>query len=252
LYVATFSSVKEKNQTEMKRDIQRREELMTDTLRVMLEIGTKDKRVVAVAPDWPGLERGAKTEEAAVTRLQAYLPRYAPVANLAGMGAQFASIGTVEMVERYRGTGSTDFWGISFAFSNIDRQVVSNAELERELTLLQACWAFFDDVRSRVSAELQKGPRGGGRDRDRIVKHTLDVEQDWAAMLGVHIPEGVPPTNEVLSAYRADYCSAIRAFHTEGKSARTWPLRYLIRHTAYHTLDHAWEMQDKDLTDCRT
>jgi len=23
--------------------------------------------------------------------------------------------------------------------------------------------------------------------------------------------------------------------------------RYLIRHTAYHTLDHAWEMEDKDL-----
>ena len=30
--------------------------------------------------------------------------------------------------------------------------------------------------------------------------------------------------------------------------ARSWPLRYLIRHTAYHTLDHAWEMEDKDLT----
>jgi hypothetical protein len=30
--------------------------------------------------------------------------------------------------------------------------------------------------------------------------------------------------------------------------ARTWPLRYLIRHTAFHTLDHTWEMEDKDLT----
>jgi hypothetical protein len=27
-----------------------------------------------------------------------------------------------------------------------------------------------------------------------------------------------------------------------------WPLRFLIRHTAFHTLDHAWEMEDKDLT----
>jgi hypothetical protein len=25
-------------------------------------------------------------------------------------------------------------------------------------------------------------------------------------------------------------------------------MRYLIRHTAFHTLDHAWEMEDKDLT----
>ena len=29
--------------------------------------------------------------------------------------------------------------------------------------------------------------------------------------------------------------------------ARTWPLRYLLRHTAFHRLDHAWAMEDKDL-----
>src|SRR5437868_9491044 len=104
---------------------------MAEKLRVMLEIGQQGKRVVAVAPDWPGLERGAKTGEAAIARLQAYLPRYAPVANLAGMGAEFAAIAPVDVVERYRGTGSTDFWGISFEFSSIDRQVVSSAELER-------------------------------------------------------------------------------------------------------------------------
>ncbi len=224
---------------------------MADTLRVMLEIGPKGKRVVAIAPDWPGLERGGKTEEAAIARLQAYLPRYAPVANLAGMGAAFAASATADVVERYPGTGSTDFWGISFAFSSIDRQVVSSAELERELMLLQACWAFFDEVRSRVSAEMQKGPRGGGRDRDRIVGHTLGAEQDWAAKLGVRTPAGALLTEESLSAHRDAYRTAIRAFHAQGKLARTWPLRYLIRHTAFHTLDHAWEMEDKDLTDHR-
>jgi hypothetical protein len=115
---------------------------MTDTLRVTLEIGKNEKRTVAVAPDWPGLERGAKTEEAALDRLQAYLPRYVPIAKLAGMDEQFAPITTVEVVERYPGTGNTDYWGVSFAFSEIDRQEMSSAELERELTLLQACWAF--------------------------------------------------------------------------------------------------------------
>src|SRR5690242_12345707 len=137
---------------------------MTDKLRVTLEIGPKSKRVVAVAPDWPGLERGAKTGEAAIARLQAYLPRYAPVAKLAGMGAEFAATATatVDVVEQYPGTGSTDFWGISFAFSGLDTQAVSSEDLERDLTLLRACWAFFDAVRSRVSAELRKGPRGGG------------------------------------------------------------------------------------------
>ena len=161
---------------------------MANQLRVMLEIGPKGKKVVAVAPDWPGLERGAKTEEAAIERLQSYLPRYAPVAKLAGMDGEFAAITTVDVVEQYPGTGSTDFWGISFAFSSIDRQDLSSEELERELTLMQACWAFFDEVRSRVSAEMQKGPRGGGRDRDQIVRHTFGTEQDWAKKLGVPTP----------------------------------------------------------------
>ena len=53
---------------------------------------------------------------------------------------------------------------------------------------------------------------------------------------------------QLVRAHRDAYCNAIRAFHAAGKPARTWPLRYLIRHTAYHTLDHAWEMEDKDLT----
>ena len=222
---------------------------MANQLRVTLEIGPKGKKVVAVAPDWPGLERGAKTGEAAIERLQSYLPRYAQVAKLAGMDVEFATLSTVDIVEHYLGTGSTDFWGISFAFSSIDRQDLSSAELERELILMQACWAFFDNVRVRVSAELQKGPRGGGRDRDRIVRHTLGTEQGlFAAKLGVRTAEGALLTDEGLQAYRDAYCHAIRAFHAQGKLARTWPLRYLIRHTAYHTLDHAWEMEDKDLT----
>ncbi len=233
----------------------------TYSLRVTLEIGLRGKRVVAVAPDWPGLERGATTEEAAIERLLSYVPRYAPVAELAGMETEFAASTTsttstvgsavekaVDVVEHYPGTGSTDFWGISFAFSSIDQQAMSDEALDRELKLMRSCWAFFDDVRRRVSAEMQKGPRGGGRDRDRIVRHVLFTEQDWAKMVGVITPEETILTGEELNAYRDAYCNAIRAFHSEGKMARKWPLRYLIRHTAFHTLDHAWEMHDKDLT----
>jgi len=154
-------------------------------MRVTLEIGPKGKKVVAVAPDWPGLARGATTEQAAIERVCSYIPRYAPVTKLAGMQAAFATSTGVDVVERYGGTGSTDFWGISFAFSSIDQQPISDEALARKLTLLRACWAFFDAVRSRVSAEMQRGPRGGGRDRDQIVRHTLATEQDWAKKLGV-------------------------------------------------------------------
>jgi hypothetical protein len=221
---------------------------MAHAVRAMLEIGPKGKKSVAVAPDWPGLARGAKTEAAALDRLRAYVPRYAKVATLAGMDAEFPADAPIDVVERYPGVGSTDFWGISFAFSDIDRQTMSNKELERHLALLRGCWAYFDDARSRVSAELAKGPRGGGRDRDQIVRHVIASEQQWAKKLGLPALDDLPPTDAALTARRDAYCDAIRALHAEGKMARTWPLRYLIRHTAFHTMDHAWEMEDKDLT----
>ncbi|MEO8613352.1 MAG: hypothetical protein ABI690_36005 [Chloroflexota bacterium] len=221
---------------------------MTHQLRVTVEMGLKGKKVAVFAPDWPGLERGAKTEDAAIARLESYLPRYASVAKLAGMEEAFAASSTLDIVEHYPGTGSTDFWGISFAFSSIDREILSSEALERQLTLMQACWTFFDGVRFRVSAEMQKGPRGGGRDRDQIVRHTLANEMDWATKLGLPNLYSADLTDAVISAHRETLCNAIRAFHSEGKMARKWPLPYLIRHSAYHTMDHAWEMEDKDLT----
>jgi predicted RNase H-like HicB family nuclease len=53
---------------------------MTSQLRVLVEQPTRGKRWVAVAADWPGLERGGKTEDEAVEKLARYVPRYLPVA----------------------------------------------------------------------------------------------------------------------------------------------------------------------------
>ncbi|MCB9009209.1 MAG: hypothetical protein H6656_17935 [Ardenticatenaceae bacterium] len=58
-------------------------------------------------------------------------------------------------------------------------------------------------------------------------------------------------TDDGLKVHRDAYCQAIREYQAQGKLAgkvAKWPLRYLIRHTAFHTMDHAWEMEDKDLT----
>ncbi len=118
---------------------------MADQNRVALETGPKGKKVVAVAPDWPGLSRGASTADAAVERLLTYVPRYAAVTKLAEMETEFAALKGVDVVEHYMGTGSTYFWGISFAFSSFDKQTISAEDLERELKLMQACWEFFDE-----------------------------------------------------------------------------------------------------------
>jgi hypothetical protein len=164
------------------------------------------------------------------------------------MAAAFAATAAVDVVEHSPGTGPADFWGTWFAFSGIDRQDLASDAWDRGLTLPRACWAFFDEVRARASAELQKGPRGGGRGRDRIVRHTVATERHWAKKIGVFTPQEAVPTGGGLKAHRDADGQAMRALHAQGQPARAWPLRSLMRRTAYHTMDHAWEMEDQDPT----
>jgi hypothetical protein len=111
---------------------------MTDKLRVLLEIGTKGRRVVAAATDWPGLDRWGKTEDDALETLLSYLPRYAGVAERAGLADAFEQQRTIEVVERYPGSSSTDFWGIAHVPSATERGVLSAKDLDRRLDLLRA------------------------------------------------------------------------------------------------------------------
>jgi hypothetical protein len=221
---------------------------MSQSVRMMIELGPKGKKSVAYAIDWPGWSRGRKTPDQAIEMLEAYRQRYRPIADIAGLGAEFDTAGSLIEVDRYTGTGSTDFWGISFAASPEEREGMSEQLLERRLALLQAAWAFFDQVAKRVSPELKKGPRGGGRDRDQIINHTLGWERTGLAVnVGIEYPEGVLIDPDVLRQYREGYVEALREHHAKGQKARKWELSYLIRHSAFHMLDHAWEMEDKDL-----
>ena len=220
-------------------------------VRTVIERGPKGKRSVAFALDWPGWSRGAKTAELAAETLESYRVRYRPIAALAGMEREFDAAGPLEVVEDRVGPGSTDFWGISFAPSSTEQGPVSEADVERGFTILQACWAFFDGVAARVSPEMRKGPRGGGRDRNRIIRHTIRTEsEDFAKQVGLRIPEEAALSPDGLQTHRREYLAAMRAYNAGEveKRMRSWTLPFLIRHSAFHTLDHAWEMEDKDLT----
>jgi hypothetical protein len=223
---------------------------MAGDLRVILEIGPKGKKVVATAWDWPGLERAGKTQDEALATLEAYLPRYAKVADRAGLGEEFRAESNLTVMERYGGNTSTDYWGISHVSCDLDRAAMPTEEWQRRLGLLQACWEEFDAVAARVSPQLQRGARGGGRDRDEIINHVFGTERtQMAKKVGVQTPQGVMLTPEGLRQHRQDYLDGLRAYHAAGRSVgRTWTLSFLLRRTAYHTLDHAWEMEDKDLS----
>ena len=220
-------------------------------VRTVIEHGPKDRRSVAFSLDWPGWSRGSKSAELALDTLEAYRDRYRPVADLAGMTTEFDAAGPLEIVEDSVGTGSTDFWGISFSPSSAEQGPMAEADFERAITLLRACWTFFDGVAARVSPEMRKGPRGGGRDRDRIISHTIRIEsEDFATRVGLRIPEGAALTPDGLRQHRATYVAAMRAYNAGEieRPMRSWTLPFLIRHSGFHTLDHAWEMEDKDLT----
>ena len=219
-------------------------------VRTVVERGPKGKKAVAFAVDWPGWSRGAKTPELAVATLESYRERYRPIAVAAGLADKFDRQKTLQTIEDRIGPGSTDFWGISFAPSASEREPMRADELDRKILLLQACWAYFDSVAARVSAEMRKGPRGGGRDRDRIIRHTIRTEsEEFAKRLGLRIPEEAALTPQGLCSHRKTYVDAMRAYNAgEGKRMRSWNLPFLIRHSAFHVMDHAWEMEDKDLS----
>jgi hypothetical protein len=214
---------------------------------VLIETGPKGKRVVAVAAGWAGLERNGRTEDQAVAKLATYLPRYAVVAGRAGLENEFASRTEPQVVEHYAGTGSTDFWGISFAPSPLDREPYDEAAFDRQVALLQAVWAEFDATVDRVTGELAKGPRGGGRERDHVIRHVLANEGEEFARR-VQAPSALAEleTAKGLEAHRKRFVEAMRGWYRDGKPLGNWTVPYLLRHTAYHALDHAWEMQDRD------
>ena len=218
-------------------------------VRTVLERGPKGKKAVAIAFDWPGWSRGAKTLDHAQEMLELYRQRYRPIAVEAGMADEFDASGPLEIVEDKVGSGSTDFWGISFSPSSFETEPMDDIEMERKIKLLKACWTFFDGVAASVSAEMIKGPRGGGRDRDQIIRHTIRTEsEDFAKQVGLRIPEGAALTPEGLRTHRETFIAAMRAYNAgEGKRMRSWTLPFLIRHSAFHVLDHAWEMEDKNL-----
>jgi hypothetical protein len=223
---------------------------MTSQLRVLVEEPTRGKRWVAVAADWPGFERGGKTEDEAVEKLVRYVPRYLSVAKRVGLDSELAAQTDLDIIGRYPGVGSTDFWGISFAPSPLDRAPFDAPAFDRQAGLLRAAWAEFDETAARVSAELRPGVRGGGRSRDEIVRHVRANEGgDFSRRVQATSELEDMATSSGLARHRDRFVEAMRAWYAEGKPLGKWTIPYLVRHAAYHVLDHAWEMQDRDLSE---
>jgi hypothetical protein len=197
---------------------------------VYLEEGRR--RVFAVAVDWPGWARSAKTPAEALESLWDRRGRYGSV-----LGGLWNPGGELEVVETLAGGTTTDF-GAPGEVPELDRVAVDASEIDRLTAIWRRCWEAFDAVAESAPPTLRKGPRGGGRDTAQVVDHVVQADAAYARQIGVSTrgldPEGVRKA------------SLARATSLGRSPEQTkWPVRYLIRRSAWHVLDHLWEIEDK-------
>lgn len=220
-------------------------------IEVYLEIG--QKRTFAIAPVWPGWCRSGRDEASALQSLYDYAPRYALA--LGGTSLDFpapSEIADLLVVERLPGNATTDFGAPDLALPG-DKRPIDLPELQRFQSMLEACWRTFDKaVQGAAGKALRKGPRGSGRELDKIVAHVHEVDLAYLSALGgkLKISPGDDPhrtADTIRQAVLTTLAAAVRGeIAARGpRGGARWTPRYFVRRLAWHELDHAWEIEDR-------
>jgi hypothetical protein len=218
-------------------------------MQAYVEVGSK--RVFAGALDWPGWCRSARDEGSALDALIDYGPRYAGV--LKGSGVRFtppARASRLDVVERLKGDATTDFGAPSIA-PKADARSIDRRWLSRQERILRACWEAFDRVAEGVGGELEKGPRGGGRELDAIVAHVVGAEASYSRMIGAKAQVDEADAGAARDEERALVLEGLERAVTDGipergsRGGKRWSAPYFVRRAAWHVLDHAWEIEDR-------
>jgi hypothetical protein len=223
--------------------------------RVYLEVGTK--RVFAGAIDWPGWTRSGRDGDAALQALIDYGGRYATALGTAARGFRAPQDPSrLEVSERTKGNAGTDF-GVPSIAPSADERPLGPVELRRQIALLKASWAAIArSSKAAAGLPLRKGPRGGGRELDAIVRHVAEAEASYLYRLGGKYHQG---DRQVVAAELKGLRAQILDLLTRRvdgepiprgrRTAPLWTPRYFVRRTAWHALDHAWEIEDRAIRD---
>ena len=217
---------------------------------IYVELGAR--RTFASAIDWPGWSRGGRNEQEAVAALAAYGNRYRAVVRSAE--PKFTApkdTSEFKIVKRLKGNAGTDFGVPSLGLPS-DAEPIAAAELERLTRILDACWSAFDRAADSAKGfELRKGPRGGGRDLDKMAAHVFEADQAYIAALGARPPKAAAGRPIRPADLHDAMLAALRAV-ARGKpvaeprnTKNPWAPRYFARRVAWHVLDHAWEIEDR-------
>jgi hypothetical protein len=215
---------------------------------VYLEIG--EKRAFAGAIEWPGWCRSGRDAESALLALLDYGPRYQRALQTARLGFTAPrELSELKVIQKLRGSTTTDF-GAPEAVPTRDRDKVSEADLLRYGKILRACWRQFDEaVRLARGKALRRGPRGGGRDLQQMVEHVVGADEAYLSSLGWRLEKKAGGArmrrlrDGILEGLRAAAEGRIAAKGPRG--GKRWSPRYYVRRSAWHVLDHAWEIEDR-------
>ena len=203
------------------------------------------KKTFAGALDWPGWCRAGKDADLALGALADYASRYARVAAEAGESFDARPVSGFDVVEHVEGDATTAF-GAPGIVVEADRRPLSAKDAERLARLVASGWVVFEDVVAGAPPTLRKGPRGGGRDRDKIVEHVIGAEVSYASVIGIKHRQSDPGDRAAIDALRAAMLDLLSK-PSDGTplAGRRWPARYAARRIAWHALDHAWEIEDR-------
>ena len=158
------------------------------------------------------------------------------------------------IVERLKGDTTTDFGAPAVAPAS-DKKRVNDNELQRFQKLLKACWRTFDAaIKTAQGKALRTGPRGGGRDVEGIIHHVLGADAGYLTRIGGKLEQSNDEElGKQLIQARQVILKALESAARGGTPARgprggvRWTPRYFVRRTAWHVLDHAWELEDRVL-----
>jgi hypothetical protein len=207
---------------------------------IYLESG--GKKVIAWSLDWPGWCRIRSSEGAAVQALIDTEPRYRLIAERAGFA--FAP-GDLVVIERITGDANTA-WGVPSVLAAAEAGPIDAETAQRNVALLRAAWTVLEEAVTTSPAELRKGPRGGGRDRDEIHRHVIEAERMYARKIGVrHKPFAVNDQG-ALQAMREEISAVLSQPASGGPLILGgWNASYVVRRMAWHVVDHLWELEDR-------
>ncbi len=202
---------------------------MTD---IYIELG--GKKAIAWSLEWPGWCRIRTSEETALQALIDAAARYRLIAQRAEL--DFAP-GDLVVVERLPGDANTA-WGVPSVLASAETRPIDALAAQRNVALLRASWDTLEEVVAASPAELRKGPRGGGRNRDEIRCHVIEAERAYARKIGVRHKPFEVNDKSALKAMREEI-AAVLSKHSTGEPLVSggWNASYAVRRMAWHVVE---------------